>query len=284
MSDAPLSTSDPKVAVKIRMGEGIAGEEPKTVMSVFESTVKKNGDRPAIHQKRLHLSDKPASETPWTTWTWKQYYEQVFSFAKSLLHLGFHRYDCINIIGFNSPEWFFANFGAIAAGGIAAGIYTTNLPEACYYVSDHSKAKVVVVEGAKQLEKYLEISSRLTENLKAIVVYGEKELPAEAQNCVVPVYLFDTFLELGKDVSDTDVQARISDQKPGETCTLIYTSGTTGNPKAVMITNDNLTWTASIMLRTLPRALNNDDHIISFLPLSHIAAQMLDMHCPAGKL
>lgn len=263
------------------MGDkGLAANPPKTVMSLFQASCKTYANEPALHQKVMHLSDKPAAETPWTTWTYKQYEEQVFLFAKSLISLGFEKHDCINIIGFNSPEWFFANFGAIAAGGIAAGIYTTNLPEACHYVSDHSKAKVVVVEGFKQLEKYAEISSRLP-NLKAIVVYGEKTKPQNSVAGGVPVYLFDEFLQLGNDQTDIAVQTVIDGQKPGETCTLIYTSGTTGNPKAVMITNDNLTWTSNNMLvSTLPRPLTPDDNIISYLPLSHIAAQMLDMHCP----
>ena len=245
-------------------------------MSLFQKTVQDSGDKPALHQKQLHLSGKSAADTPWTTWTWKEYYDIVIQFAKALLSLGFERHDCINIIGFNSPEWFFANFGAIAAGGIASGIYTTNSPDACFYVSDHSKAKVVVVEGKKQLDKYLEIAKDLKE-LKALVVYGVKELP-DFEDCGVPVYLFDKFLELGVSISDAEVEAKIADQTPGETCTLIYTSGTTGNPKAVMITNDNCTWTAyNTIASNLPRALGNDDHLISFLPLSHIAAQMLDM-------
>ncbi|CAM9880524.1 unnamed protein product, partial [Ectocarpus sp. 12 AP-2014] len=50
-------------------------------------------------------------------------------FGKSLLSLDFAPHQCVNIIGFNSTEWFIANMGAIAAGGIAAGIYTSNLPE-----------------------------------------------------------------------------------------------------------------------------------------------------------
>mmetsp|Transcript_8763 Transcript_8763/g.11253 ORF Transcript_8763/g.11253 Transcript_8763/m.11253 type:complete len:663 (-) Transcript_8763:135-2123(-) len=279
---APLSVTDPTKAVKIRLGtEGITAATPRTVMSIFKETVAKLSDKPALHQKQMWKSDKPASETPWTTWTWKEYEGVVFSFAKSLLNVGFEPHDCINIIGFNSPEWFFANFGAIAAGGIAAGVYTTNLPEACYYVSDHSKAKVVVVEGEKQLEKYTEISSRLS-SLKAIVVYGVKDKPSCAASCSVPVYTFEEFLELGKVESDQALEDRISAQQPGHTCTLIYTSGTTGNPKAVMITNDNLTWTSDVLLKsTLPRALTNDDCLISYLPLSHIAAQMLDMHVPA---
>ncbi|CAM9934136.1 unnamed protein product, partial [Choristocarpus tenellus] len=50
-------------------------------------------------------------------------------FGKSLISLGFAPHRCINIIGFNSKEWFIANNGTIAAGGIAAGIYTSNLSD-----------------------------------------------------------------------------------------------------------------------------------------------------------
>lgn len=51
-------------------------------------------------------------------------------------------HSAINIIGFNSPEWLIANCGAIAAGGVAVGIYTTNNVEACKYISEHSEAEV----------------------------------------------------------------------------------------------------------------------------------------------
>jgi long-chain-fatty-acid--CoA ligase ACSBG len=47
-----------------------------------------------------------------------------------------------------------------------------------------------------------------------------------------------------------------------------------------MLTHDNITWTAQAQLSTMSQMLTNDDHLISYLPLSHIAAQMLDMHCP----
>ena len=71
-------------------------------------------------------------------------------FAKSLESVGCKKFQVVNILGFNSPEWFIANSGSILAGCIAAGIYATNLSDACRYISDHSKAEVVVVDGNKQ--------------------------------------------------------------------------------------------------------------------------------------
>lgn len=197
------------------------------------------------------------------------------------MSIGFERFDTINIIGFNAPEWFFANFGAMAAGGVAAGIYTTNNPEACKYITEHSKAKVVVVEGVKQLEKYYETSKDLP-NLKALVMYGTDSIPSDIkEKCSVACYTFAEFLDLGKSVSNEAVKIRSYSWKPGETCTLIYTSGTTGPPKAVMITNDNITWTVDTMLLTTKKGyMDITDCMISYLPLSHIAGQMLDMHMP----
>lgn len=108
-------------------------------------------------------------------------------------------------------------------GGIAAGIYATNGPDACKYISEHSKARVVVVEGVGQLEKYYSIAKDLP-NLKAIVVYGPESLPPDVeQQIAVPVYTFDDFVKLGDTTPDSDLHARIQDQKPNDVTTLIYT-------------------------------------------------------------
>ncbi len=41
--------------------------------------------------------------------------------------------------------------------GLAAGIYTTNGPEACHYVANNCQANVLVVEDQKQLDKILQV-------------------------------------------------------------------------------------------------------------------------------
>lgn len=68
--------------------------------------------------------------------------------------------------------------------------------------------------------------------------------------------------------------------KPGNCCTFIYTSGTTGPPKAVMISHDNYTWVTDAIGANfrfhLPERLGKG-RMISMLPLSHVAAQLVDL-------
>jgi long-chain-fatty-acid--CoA ligase ACSBG len=85
-------------------------------------------------------------------------------------------------------------------------------------------------------------------------------------------------MKAGESIEDAELDARIAKQKPANCCALIYTSGTTGNPKAVMISHDNFTWTARAAMKAL--TLNPQDHLVSYLPLSHVAAQMLDVITP----
>ena len=117
------------------------------------------------------------------------------------------------------------------------------------YVSQHSKAAVVVVEDNKQLQKYANRTDRSSlPALKALVVWGEAVDPKIAAQCAgVTVYSWSDFLALGAAVADAAVEARGKAVRPGNCSTLIYTSGTTGMPKAVMISHDNITWTASTM-------------------------------------
>ena len=166
------------------------------------------------------------------------------------------------------------------AGCIAAGIYASNSADACHYISEHSKAEVVCLEDNKQLAKYATLKGRLP-FLKALVVWAEKPDPEIAAKCGISVYYWPDFLEIGKDINDSEVENRMNSIKAGHCSTLIYTSGTTGPPKAVMISHDNVTWTIANMLEPGHYVdMNHTDRLCSYLPLSHIAAQLIDIHAP----
>lgn len=51
-------------------------------------------------------------------------------------------------------------------------------------------------------------------------------------------------------------------------------SGTVGNPKGVMLSHDNVTFNAKAIGDRLPGMVVGNETLISYLPLSHIAAQV----------
>lgn len=91
-------------------------------------------------------------------------------FAKSCIKAGLKPQEVVGAIGFNSAEYFFMLQGSWLAGGVPAGIYTTNSPDACYYVLHHSEAKICICQGGKNAVKIASIRDSLP-NLKYIVVY-----------------------------------------------------------------------------------------------------------------
>uniref|UniRef100_A0A8C6M7X3 Long-chain-fatty-acid--CoA ligase ACSBG2 n=1 Tax=Nothobranchius furzeri TaxID=105023 RepID=A0A8C6M7X3_NOTFU len=247
------------------MGDsGLAAETPVTVNQIFTSAVERFGDYSALSWKEGELQK---------TLSYREYYQACRTAAKSFLKLGLQRYHGVGILGFNSAEWFISDIGTILAGGFAVGIYTTNSPEACQYVAENSKANIIVVENHKQLQKILQIEDKLP-HLKAIVQY--KDSPKEKRP---NLYSWQEFMELGRDEPDAPLDAIIASQKPNQCCTLIYTSGTTGQPKGVMLSHDNITWTALSTGKhvQLTEATQSQEVVVSYLPLSHIAAQMVDI-------
>ncbi|XP_072241987.1 long-chain-fatty-acid--CoA ligase ACSBG1 [Leuresthes tenuis] len=258
-----LWTTDVRSSVKLRIDEGCQ-EEPITVHQMFKASVEKYGNLHALASKRT---------SKWEKITFLEYYQFCRRAAKSFVKLGLERFHGVAILGFNSTEWFFSAVGAIMAGGVMTGIYATNSPEACQYVASDSKANIIVVENQKQLDKILQIQDRLP-HLKAIVQYSGR-----LQQKVSNLYSWDEFLELGLDVSDKQLDDIISGQRANQCCILIYTSGTTGKPKGVMLSHDNITWTANRASRVgdMQPADTKQESIVSYLPLSHIAAQIYDL-------
>lgn len=250
-------------AVKLRMSQkGPGSEKPLTVPSMFYQTVQRVPNHPAIAVKRGGV---------WIQWTYQQYFSDTQKAAKALIKLGLEPLHGVGILGFNSPEWFIANNGAIFAGGFTVGIYSTNNADACKYVALNSQCNVIVVENNQQLKKILQVWDDLPD-LKAVVQYTG-EVAEKRDN----VYSWKEFMELSSQVSDDALQHRLSLLAPNKACCLIYTSGTTGNPKGVMLSHDNLCWTAGKAVENAA-LLYASEVQLSFLPLSHIAGSLTDIY------
>lgn len=254
----------PLDGVDIPLGElGVASDPPITVSEMMRRTVTKIPNHSALRYK---------INNSWETITYREYYNLCISAAKSFLKLNLKPSHAVLIIGFNAPQWHLSCLGAIFAGGIACGTYSTNSAGACKYIAEDCKATVAIVEDQIQLDKFLQIRDQLP-HLKAIVQYrgGLREQCRD-------VYDWRQFMDLGRSIENSVVEFMMDAQKPNQCASLVYTSGTTGNPKGTMLSHDNLTWTAKALLQTTEDIEFGVEQIISYLPLSHIAAQMADIY------
>ncbi|KAM5237832.1 long-chain-fatty-acid--CoA ligase ACSBG2-like [Ctenodactylus gundi] len=124
---------------------------------------------------------------------------------------------------------------------------------------------------------FFQIPQNRRETLKAIVQYRQRE----TDKCDVDLYSWGEFLELGDSVPEAQLEQVIVSQKANQCAVLIYTSGTEGHPKAIMLNHDNITWTAGMVAQDLRlAACGKQEVVLSYLPLSHIATQMMDIWVP----
>lgn len=232
-----------------------------STIGVLEATAERIPDSPAYHQW---------SGGEWSATKWSDHLEMVRTAGRSLVALGVERGSGVSIIGRNRPEWFVSYLGAMCAGAIPSGLYTTNTESQCEYIVRHSESVIAFVEGDDQLGFFLDIR-RAVPKLKYIVLMEGR---SEAGN----VLSWAEFLRKGEGISDEELASRTAEVGDDDLATLIYTSGTTGPPKAVMLNHRNLTWTAGMISEVL--GLTERDRMVSYLPLSHIAEQILTLHTP----
>ncbi len=241
-----------------------------TVIAALERAAQQFGERPAL----AHRTD-----SGWVTTSWRAYRDEIFRAAAGFVQLGVVPGTGLAIHSANRPEWAVADLAAIAAGAIPTGIFVTNTPEQCAYVLDHTEATIAVADNAEALAKLVAARGGAP-RLATIVVFDlDESAEREAGDGLPAVVSWRRLLELGAAAGDEGVRQRVAMQRESDVATLIYTSGTTGSPKGVELTHRNLVWTAWCgAKRTIETHV--DDRQLSYLPLAHIAEQMLTLHLP----
>ena len=198
----------------------------------------KYGDRALIHHR-----DGGA----WRVASWNDARHDVLAVASGLVESGVKPGDCVVLIGENSYEWIYCDFGIQAAGAITVPIYAGSTPEIAAKIIDNSGATFAIASTPDMAAKL-----KLGPTLKSVALMG-----AQVAEWVraEPARL-------------AEVAARMSALQPDDLCTIVYTSGTTGDPKGVELRHRNLIDISNAAVQAFP--ITDTDQSLSWLPYAHV--------------
>jgi len=205
----------------------------------------------------------------WKEYTWADYLARVQAVGLGLLDLGVEKGERVAIHSSNRPAWLFADMAAQGLGAISVGIYPTNPPAEVEYLLADSEATVLIAEDEEQLDKALAVRDRLPA-LRTIVVIETRGVKNLDDPNVLTWAALEERGRLRGGVDEWD--RRVASLDASDVATVVYTSGTTGPPKGAMLSHANLLAAGSAFGQAF--GAREDDEVLSYLPLCHIAERL----------
>ena len=203
----------------------------------------------------------------WQTWSWAKALDEAESFALGLIELGIQPGDFVAILGRNRPDLYISMIAIQMVGATPVPQYQDSVAEEMEYVLAHCGAKFVVAGDQEQVDKVLEIQSKLPDFEQMIYLDGRGLRKYDHSK----LHSFASIMENGKNSGQNSrsiLNERESALNYDSTCVMLYTSGTTGRPKGVVLSNANIIETAKTTCEF--DDLKKTDEIVAYLPMAWI--------------
>uniref|UniRef100_A0A8C1W9G8 Arachidonate--CoA ligase n=1 Tax=Cyprinus carpio TaxID=7962 RepID=A0A8C1W9G8_CYPCA len=263
-------------------------EDAKTMYEVFQRGLHITGER-----------DGPflGSRLPNQPYKWLSYRE-VSSRAEHL-GSGLLSQGCqpnpdqfIGVFAQNRPEWIISELACYTYSMVVVPLYDTLGPDAIRYIINTAEISTVICDKAQKAAVLLENVQRgETPGLKMIILMDafDTQLLEEAQKCSVHIRAL-------RDVEVRCVQLHCTEksvQEKSHFITFTKISVTlvcvcpSGNPKGVMLTHGNVVADFGGFLKVTDVIFpNQDDILISFLPLAHMFERLIEavVICHGGRI
>jgi long-chain acyl-CoA synthetase len=198
----------------------------------------------------------------WQDVTWKEFGGQVADVAKGLIASGVAAGDRVGLQAKTRYEWTVLDFAIWAAGAAVVPIYETSSADQVAWILSDSGATAVLVERDEHA---------------AAVESVRDQVPDLKHVWVIEDGAIATLTEAGKDVPDSELEARRRTLNADSLATLIYTSGTTGRPKGCELTHGNFLFEIGNGMSLLGRFLNYEGSLLLFIPLAHVLARVIQV-------
>lgn len=222
---------------------------PYTLSGLLTESVARNPNRPALavnHHLRI---------------SYAELHQMSQIIGQLLASYQVAKGERVAILSENSPHWAVAFFGITSSGRVAVPILPDFTSAEVNNILLHSESKTLFVSERlfKRHLNQLEFAGDIIFLDNFTFDQSEK-------------HLFDPdFIHSLPQLPDPHLT-------PSDLASIIYTSGTTGRSKGVMLTHDNLTYTAENVLHV--QDIRSDDIFLSLLPLSHVYENVLGLILP----
>lgn len=218
----------------------------------------------------------------WQLPAFSNYEGETFSYQQvaeeiSLMHSIFQeskvaKGDKIALLGTNSAGWGIAFIGIITYGAVVVPILPDFSTDNIHHIINHSDAKLLF--SAEQLFKRID-PGHLPElrgiiELKTYTVLHDNT--AHVEKAVAKARQQQALLQL------TPNDIHFENGSNADVCVISYTSGTSGFTKGVMLPQISMWSNIAFAQQHMP--LRAGDHIVSFLPLSHVFGLLFEFLFP----
>jgi long-chain acyl-CoA synthetase len=225
----------------------------EALTDMLASNVAEHGDEVGLRVRR---------NGQWRDVTWREFAAQVAGVAKGLIAAGVEPGDRVALQAKTRYEWTVLDFAIWTAGAAVVPIYETSSADQVGWILADSGATVVVVERDEHAAAVESVRDQAPD-LRSVHVIDDGAL--------------DQLTHAGKDVPDSELQARRATLNAESLATLIYTSGTTGRPKGCELTHGNFLFEIDNGMTLLGRFMNVQGSLLLFIPLAHVLARVLQV-------
>ena len=216
------------------------------------------------------------------TRTYKEFRDDVDTFARSLITMGVKKGDHVAIWATNVPQWYITFWATTKIGAVLVTVNTAyKIHEAEYLLKQSDTHTLVMIDGFKDSD-YVAIMKELCPELMSCEKgrLSSKRLPvlknvittqSEQPGC----YTWEEALALAEKTPLSEVNERRRRINVHDVCNMQYTSGTTGFPKGVMLTHYNVVNNGKAIGDCMD--LSTADRMMIQVPMFHCFGMVLAM-------
>ncbi|HMJ60338.1 MAG TPA: AMP-binding protein [Bryobacteraceae bacterium] len=235
----------------------------RTVFSALEETARQYGDAVALYQP-----SGGKAGGGYRTYSWNEWLRTSAEIALGLRALGLRKGEIVCILSETRAEFYLTDVGIMAAGGVAAALYTAYpMPDLLRNIESIAP-RFLFVEDAKALAELTGVAeaqgAKLPEHV--VVMAGER----------AGATTLDELQHAGRQLLERDPSAlsRLKEELSAADAAILYlTSGATGEPKMGLTSHAAIL--ANVDMAPVALPVGPQDSTVVFLPSAHIAQRIV---------